>query len=58
MFANPCSRHFNYVVISIASSLREFMEAKRRQIYEVLQSLSTTRKQKVEGREIKVGEAS
>lgn len=34
------------------------MEAKKRQIYEVLQSISTTRKQKVEGREIKVGEAS
>jgi len=48
MFGNPCSRHFNDAVISIASSLREFMKAKRRQIYEVLQSMSTTRTQKVE----------
>lgn len=41
-------QHFNDAVISIASSLREFMKAKRRQIYELLQSMSTTRMQKVE----------
>lgn len=34
------------------------MKAKRRQIYKVIQSMGTTSKQKLEGREIKVREAS
>ena len=43
MFANCCNRHFNYAVMPIVSSLREFMKAKRKQVYKVLQPMSTSK---------------